>query len=413
MMTTDIRARGRLRGGESGQALVEFAIVAPLIVLVLMFAVWFYELIHIKLKVQEAARYAAFEATAFKLHDYDQGKTANSTLALQAQSSIMVEAMLRYADLDSDPATKIPTNFSIFAASWKPGVLIYLANKPEEVIPGGTIVNFVFQIVGTVVDIITALSYKSANPVALSLIALGKDYGGGMTTRMFGSSEWGFNKNGQMKATVAIIVKNEWFQHGVANSAIGSTLFPQWGVIMTDNYTVLADPWHLDKGDDVYSSGTRPGVSSSSPYWKQVNRMYLANSKARGVAKGWMSAFRALMMAALALSGATASAPDLGESDFLQAAVVARNYKSGGDSSGKATISQDRGSTTSYDTLPVGQKSSTGTGTSSSSSILTEYGKSFRDRGEYYMGCTREMSLGCPSSTLSQDNPFGDYIVRE
>jgi hypothetical protein len=29
------------------------------------------------------------------------------------------------------------------------------------------------------------------------------------------------------------------------------------------------------------------------------------------------------------------------------------------------------------------------------------------------MGCQTEMQLGCPSSTLQKDNPFGSYVVRE
>jgi Flp pilus assembly protein TadG len=92
-------ARSAPQGREdpcAGQALVEFAIVAPLIVMILLFAIWFYELIHIKLKVQEATRYAAWEATAFPLHDYAEGPDANDQLKEDALTQIRDDTCSRW-----------------------------------------------------------------------------------------------------------------------------------------------------------------------------------------------------------------------------------------------------------------------------------------------------------------------------
>src|SRR5512137_163924 len=149
----------RDRRHEQGQALVEFAIVAPLIIMVLMFSIWFVELVQIKLKVQEAARYAAWEATSYKLHDYDKGQSELNKLSSEMTQKVSQEAMLRYSDLDSSSAS--PTlNNSIFAASWTPP-LIFVVDQQEEVIYGGPIVNFLFGIAGTLFDFVSGLSYKS------------------------------------------------------------------------------------------------------------------------------------------------------------------------------------------------------------------------------------------------------------
>ena len=62
----------RLRG-ERGAATTELAIVGVLMIPIMMYAAYFYDALQIKLKVQEAARFAAFEWTNNPLHDYVNG----------------------------------------------------------------------------------------------------------------------------------------------------------------------------------------------------------------------------------------------------------------------------------------------------------------------------------------------------
>ena len=389
---------GRDRRHEEGQALVEFAIVAPLIVMVLMFSIWFVELVQIKLKVQEAARYAAWEATSYKLHDYDKGPSELNKLSSDMTKRVSVEAMLRYSDLDSSSAT--PTlNNRIFAASWTPP-LIFVIDQQEEAIYGGPIVNFLFGIAGTLFDFFSGLGYKSPNLVAQSLIAVGKDYGGAMSTRMFGSSEWGFNKRSYAMTTVSVIVQNNWLNRGV-----GKMILPNWGAFLTERHAVLADPWHLDTGRSLPNTpnASDVGFSKDQPYWKQVDRMYMMRKPARKVLEGWV---KLVKMMDIAVGLTTHEQSPFKDSDFTTPAVVSRGYYDDAGTSGQVRIRQDN-TTQSYDTSPVGLDAS-GAGKS-----LTEYGKSLKNRGRYFMGCDKEMSLGCPSSTLQQDNPFGDYIHRE
>jgi hypothetical protein len=404
------RRVSRQRRGESGQALTEFAIVAPLIVMVLLFAIWFVELLQIKLKVQEAARYAAWEATSYKLHDYDKGPSELSKLSWEMTTKVSLEAIQRYMDLDSTTAG-LSLNNEIFAASWTPP-LIFVIDQQEELVYGGPIVNFLFSVAGTIFDFVSALTYKGtvSNPVALSLIAAGKDYGGAMTSRMFGNSAWGFNRNSYAMATAALMVKNNFVNRGVGSMLLPSTIGT---VMLTEKHAVLADPWHLEDGRDVpqsKSSGRAgPGVSSDRAYWKQIDRMYFIRKPARQVGETWIKAFKLLMDLANGLAAiSTQSWPDVGDKEMAQATVVSRNYTDDQGKTGQVTISQDNG-TKDYDTAPVGL----GNLQHGGGDLLKDHGKTLKARGKYFMGCDKEMSLGCPSSTLSQDNPFGDYIKRE
>jgi TadE-like protein len=390
-----IQLARRLRGERSGQALTEFAIVAPLIVMILLFAIWFYELVHIKLKVQEAARYAAWEATAYPLHDYKEGPSANSKLGSQMTTAVMADTMMRYSDLDS--STTLGLSQRIFAASWT-GPFPIIINGQEEVVYGGPIVNFIFGIAGFLFDLLSGLNYSNPNMVATSLIAVGKDHGNARMTRMFGNSKWGFNKQGYVTARVGLIVKNEWFNRGV-----GSMVLPNMGVFIMEKNAVLADSWRLNNGEDVYGGTLRPGVSKNRAYWMQIDRMYMMNKSARSTLKGWTNFFKSLMRAALGFSTSSSSPSNLNDGDFDQATVVSKRYDDEG--SGKAQIRQDNG-LKKYDTAPVGLTGDAG-------EHIKPHGETLKDRGKWFMGCGREMSLGCPSSTLQQENPFGDYVVRE
>ena len=387
------RAHGRWHRDE-GQALTEFAIVVPIIVMVLLFSVWFGELVTIKLKTQEAARYTAWEVTAYKMHDYSKGTGSVSKMSNQAMSKATKEATRRYADLNS--TTTIPKGTRIFSAKWTPP-LIVTVNQQEEAIYGGAIVNFIFNVAAAVADVISALQFKNGNYVALALVALGKNYGGAGTARMFGSSEWGFNRSGYVTATVYTMVENKWWNRGV-----GRFFMKPMFVSFQESHGVLADTWNLYEGKDVYGNTKRPGVDKNKGFWKQVDRIYFVNNRTRGVGKGFINLFKVLMRVALAMSFSFSSGLD--ESDFMQTAVVSNNY---GKKAGTVKIAVDRGTST-FDTSPAcGANGSCPGGDS-----LKPYGETYKARGENFMGCKAEMQLGCPSATLNQGNPFGDYLDR-
>ena len=394
---TPTRGRGARRG-EGGQALVEFAIVAPLVILVLFFAIWFVELVQVKLKVQEAARFAAWEATAYKLHDYDKGGSANSKLYSTMSAQVLQETRKRYANMDS--AVNSPTSKRIFSASWTPPMVLMI-NKMEEQFPGGTIINMIMGIASALFDFFSAMSYKNANVVAMALVASGKNYGGARTDRMFGSAEWGFNKNGYVSATVLTLVRNTWMNRGVGKLFMKTDPF----LVLTESHSLLADSWRLNSGVDVYGDTMRPGLAKGTAFWKQVDRMYFVNKRTRAVAKGFITMFKSIMLGALAASARPDMPTGLSDSDWDQAVVTSKNYKN--TTSGQVKIDQDRGSIKNYDTAPVCASCT------SSGEYLKPYGETLKARGKWFMGCRTEMSLGCPSSSLQNDNPFGDYVIRD
>lgn len=437
------RARQRQRSDERGQALVEFAVVVPLVVMVVLFAIWFYELIHVKLKVQEAARYAAWETTAFPMHSYMSGTGTGFSLpglgnlggglggglpgafgqqvgqqvgqqinqqvsqlvpfggfglSAQAVGTVSAETIVRYADMNS--ATLLPTGSRMLSASWTPP-LVYALDEMEEPIYGGPLVNLIFGVGGAIFDAISAMGFGHGNQVATSLIRAGKDMGSAGTSRMFGDPEWNFNRRGYIHAKVAVAVRNEWFGSGV-----GRMILPNAQVVLREEYGLLADDWGLqdgpgqiDAGDCRATDPRNPGYAPKCALWQQVQRMYLVKSRARQVfTNRWLRPFVNEMRSVLGQTRTALNGPTVDE--IGRPSVVSRPYAKGengtGDAdAGKVEILEDTG-VGRYDTAPT----------------RGEYGRALRQRGKWFMGCRESMQLGC-TDTLSQENPFGDYIVRE
>ena len=383
--------RGQRRGeaDEGGQALVEFAIVLPLIVTIFLFAQWSWELVQVKLKVQEAARYAAWEATAYPLHDYDKGKADGFS---KMRNAVMADTILRYGDLDS--STKFPTGTTIWSATWSPP-MVFLTNGQEEMVYGGAIVNLIFNIVSQVGALVGGLMYNSQNIFAMSLITSSSASSaasgpGKAMAALFGPTEWGFNKSGYVTARVGTYVQNNWFNVRL----LGKPIFKNPGFLIYEKHGVLADSWRLNKsGDKAWKKGSAssPGFSSGAMY-KQVERMYLMTNTTRGIAKGLFASMVYTEMLIAAGFG-SATAPSLG--DMLKPSVVMGNYTGGAPESGQISLNEDTG-TKKYDSAPM----------------RGAYKDSLKQRGNNFMGCKGAEKLGC-TDTLSQDNPFGDYIVRE
>jgi len=92
---TSVRHNRRRRGA----ALVETVLVAPLLVTLLLISMYVTDLLRAKLKLQEAARYAVWEMTSYRLSDYAQQKHARAFEI--ARDATLEEARERFSDLDS------------------------------------------------------------------------------------------------------------------------------------------------------------------------------------------------------------------------------------------------------------------------------------------------------------------------
>ena len=410
----------RLRRERSGQALVEFAIISPLIVMMLLFSIWFYEVVQIKLKVQEAARYAAWEATAHPQHDYKKGwldlLVKQGTMIL----SVSAESMLRYQDLNStellsgvtpsiDPTALLSSANRGLSAEWS-SPHITLVPGVEEMIYGGSVANYIFMVGGALFDLASAANYTSGNALAASLGVAGRAGGWAGASQTVGPIIWGFNPAGQVTSSAMTYVTNSWFEGGVMgflrdDVGLGGQVLPNPGVSLEETHHLLTDSWRLNDGQSLpkaITSGSKgPGVHKGKAYWEQVNRMYMANSIAKGLLKSAVTVVKGLLDTALQLSG-TGADSGLSVSDMVQTALVSRGYSS--SFLGMVGIKQDMPTYQFYDTAPHGR---TGDG-----SVLQKYGDTLKDRGEHFMGCKQKMSLGCPSSSL-QGDIFGEFINRE
>ncbi|MGZ3457090.1 MAG: TadE/TadG family type IV pilus assembly protein [Archangium sp.] len=91
-----------------GAATIEFALVVPLLVCVLMFSTFLSDVLRSRLKLQEASRYAAWEMTSYTLSDY---ATADHDKAFDvAMEATVKEAAERFKDLDSvEPEGRLGT----------------------------------------------------------------------------------------------------------------------------------------------------------------------------------------------------------------------------------------------------------------------------------------------------------------
>ena len=126
--------------------------------------------------------------------------------------------------------------------------------------------------------------------------------------------------------------------------------------------------------------------------------MYLMKQRARDVFNIYTQAVRA----AAAVAALTALQKPLTMNPIQEVTVYSKNYTT--LSSGKRQMQEDlnSGAKSTYDTAPLLPKDE----------FDSDYQESLESRGENYMACPEVESLGCASS-LSQDNPFGDYIIPE
>jgi hypothetical protein len=291
----------RFRADESGQALTEFVVVVPIMVMILLFSMWLWEIVHIKLKVQEAARYAAWESTSYPLHGYAKGSspiTLRSLLPfstdahfLAMRARVSTEAMIRYANLD---ASRLNFDHRLLLASWRrPLILIpgdchllvqavtgslgapVCGNLEEPIIYGGPWASLLFKLGAMIYTVGSALRYASPNPIATALIATGGGNaffggggslirealtagggstwagsggkGGGALVTPFGGSQWNFNSRGYVRAIAMTQIENNWFNVRI----MGKPLFRRRSFLVMSEHAVLADSWRLNTGRSV------------------------------------------------------------------------------------------------------------------------------------------------------------------
>jgi hypothetical protein len=230
------------RHAARGAATVEFALVVPLLITMVMFSMLFFEVARAKLKLQEAARYITWEMTSYALTDFGNEGSVGSGDANHhdrafelAREEAIAEATERYRDLDS---IEDEARFS-FIADYS-GITFQVENleaptlnspfEPEGSGPEG----FVERVLATL--------------------------NGGLA-RVLGF--WGFNPKAKAQGTVTARMHNRLFGRRYLNDGFFSV--DHWGgrdlgnLPMSNRHTLLASGWHLPDGNDHTVDSRRAG----------------------------------------------------------------------------------------------------------------------------------------------------------
>ena len=240
-----------------GAATVEFALVVPLLVVILLFSMYLTELVRAKIKVLEAARHAAWELTSFPLSDF---ATADHDKAwTEAHDKVHEDAMARFGDMDSVEPDLAP---SFIADTSNLQVTIEKKDIPF------------FD-----VTLLTGTEGEGGN------FATGIMNGiNGGANAMLGL--WGFNKQGMVTSRVSLDFNNRLLPRNYLNE--GETGFFDTDftggrdlstLTLSSHHALYADSWSMPDGQDAVvrerRAGAHRGGDLDKPHgiYQQVGRM--------------------------------------------------------------------------------------------------------------------------------------------
>ncbi|QRO01201.1 pilus assembly protein [Archangium violaceum] len=361
-----LRPHAHRKPSQRGAAIVEFALVVPLLVSILMFSIFLSEIIRAKLKLQEASRYVAWEMTSYALSDYGSGDHEKAFDV--AMTASVKEAAERYRDLDSiEPEGRFGTMLRAEPAQ------VTIKNQGVS----GIDLSRVFE--------------GSGGMGAEAASAVGK-------TLDYFLEHFHFNTKGQ----VEVELRSRLTSIGLPRNYLqkedkGFFTVDNWGgkdlsnMQVKNRFTLIANGWQLPDGGDALVKSKRAGVhggGSDHGLYLQVDRMKFLGI---GNYTGQVGLDQLSEVANFLLP------------DFLGPFVVAHNYKPGesardcnkskhGAPMGLNNLNSypglDDPDQRCFDTAPFRD-------TQAYDSSL--YRKVFMARGENFMGC-KNMQADMPST---------------
>jgi hypothetical protein len=248
-----LRSRVQQQQSRRGAATVEFALVVPLLVSILMFSMFLSDILRAKLKLQEATRYVAWELTSYTLSDYGEANHDGAfDVAMKASKD---EATERYKDLDSIEPDGGRASMMLRADP----VAVNITNQTvagvdlSRVFPGG-----------------------SGGAGEEASAAVGK-------TLNFFLNHFAFNTKGQVQVEItsklaAYMLPRRYLQ----KDSKGFYSVDNWGgrdlsnMPIRNRFTLIANGWHLPDGGNALVKGKRAGVhdgGSEHGMFRQVGRM--------------------------------------------------------------------------------------------------------------------------------------------
>ncbi len=253
-MRRGIRLIGRLHRDEVGGAVVETALVVPIFVVVVYWASLFYDIVQLRLKVQEAARFAAWEMTAHDLSAYHDGSTHGASFALGATMARQRTDLL-YTSLHSENELEGSHPRLMVEYEYESSTIdnhkVLLTSPPADALAS----NLDSDIGATVTDL---LGYVDD---ALGWVI-----------------EWlNFNQYGLVSAEVTTVLRPRLMPERLLQEEDGgfytSLLIEATEYRLVERSALLADSWTLHYGHD-----TAPGLEGgyeNNPYHRQVRRGHM------------------------------------------------------------------------------------------------------------------------------------------
>lgn len=368
-----------------GQALTEMAIMVPVIVGLLLFSFYFWEIIQVKLKLQEAVRFAAWEFTGYPLHDYRSGD--NSNLYSIYSQKIKQETQARYEDLDSSTKSGSKnTKHSFMVTEWElQSVKIQRSSPPN--VTGSILSELGFSIALNIEAWLESLIRDFPNIYTADLQLYAVRNVNSLPRR------WRFNTESYVKVTVTAYVMNKFLPRSYMDRGdqrwFINRFLEKTKLKLTEHLELVADSWRLNDGRDV-GIGER-----DNQFYNQVERIYLID-------KNRSKSLRALLQTVKKTTRwttftFTGNFPDP-EIPVLVSYNYAHNQKQ--ITRGRVKLQVD-GGRAEFDTAPLlrGEKFRQ----------REPYYETLINRGRYFMGCPEPMNLSCGAG-LTTENPFGEGV---
>jgi hypothetical protein len=272
-------ATARRGHGEAGGSMVEFAIVAPVLISLVMFATYFQEAVRTKLKNQEAARFAAWEFTALPLSNYVDRN--HGSLFGIAKAKIARDVNTIYRDFDS-AETNAPTSSFVAQTTLETGSML-LNDLP--------------------VPLESKMSFQSLPGVGGALAGPAGALLGGANKALdiVGPPAFGFNMNGMVEVRIDATFQNKL----LPNQFFGQFKYGQIDRFkMTDTMYLVADGWTLHDGRDVVPDKNQTGASlidgsgKKHPFASQVDAMSFLGLRDKLIpsqVQGWMGTVQSML----------------------------------------------------------------------------------------------------------------------
>jgi hypothetical protein len=380
-----------------GTATVEFALIVPALVMILLFSMYLTELVRAKLKLQEMARYVVWEMTSYTLSDFAGAK--HDQAFAEANKEALEEATERFKDLDSV--------------------------EPDA--PRGNFIARYTEVTGTV--------RNKEIPFFEAGLVLGNN-GEGYSTEVVNAANggagqlldrWKFNRRGWVEAEVGmrfenVIIPRSYLDKGGSGGFFTADTFggnDLRSMPLKTRFSMYADPWNLEDGSDASIRGRRAGAHRagderySHGLYQQVDRMVFLGAEEQ--LKGHVGIIGDVQRFIQQITPA-----------FVGTFVVSHNYTrspGGADATewGRECIGEDRGiesypleaegglnnlgkfsqtdwpRPTCFDTAPFRDQPYD----------RSQYINIFKARGDFFMGCKNAQAED-PSAPTSASSTQGD-----